>query len=100
MQPLSRWNSYTKTMGINLANVVSWDDLKQLKIREYCPREGMQKMEKELWNLMMQKADISTYTSRFNDLATFCPGMVTPEEKKIESYIWGLPQPSHGLVTA
>ena len=32
---------------------------------------------------MMQEADVATYTSRFNDLSTLYPGMVTPEDKNI-----------------
>lgn len=49
---------------------------------------------------MTQEVDIATYTSRFNDHATLCPGMVTPEEKNVERYIWGLPQPIKGLFIA
>ena len=38
----------------------------------------------------MVGSHIVAYTDRFIDLAALCPGMVTPESKKIEKYIWGL----------
>ena len=37
---------------------------------------------------------------RFNDLAALCPGMVTPENKKVERYIWGLSPQIQGHVLA
>ena len=46
----------------------------------------------------MKGFDIAAYTSRFDDLALLCPGMVTPESKKIERFIWGLTQPTKGNV--
>lgn len=38
----------------------------------------------------MKGADIEAYTSRVSDLVILCPGMIMPESKKIERYIWGL----------
>ena len=69
-------------------------------IEKYCPCKEMQKLEQELWNPMMKEADVATYKSHFNYLATLCASMVTPGYKKIDRYIWGLPQPIQGLVTA
>ena len=48
----------------------------------------------------MKGFDIVTCTSRFDDLALLCPGLVTPESKKIERFIWGLTQPTKGNVLA
>src|SRR6187200_251608 len=48
----------------------------------------------------MQGSNISAYTSRFNELAILCPGMVTPVSKKIERYIWGLAAQIQNSVTA
>lgn len=68
-------------------------------IEEYCPCEEIYKLEKELWDLVMNEADIVAHMNRFNDLSTLCPKMVTPEDKKVEN-IWGLPRPIRGLVIA
>ena len=50
----------------------------------------MQKLEHELCNLKMKGSEIATYTAGLCDLALLCLGMVTPERKKINKYIWGL----------
>nr|KAJ0198575.1 hypothetical protein LSAT_V11C700368790 [Lactuca sativa] len=60
----------------------------------------IQALEQELWNLTMQGFEIAACTSRFNELANLCPGMVPSEDKKIKRYIWGLASPVQGLVTA
>ncbi|GJT39052.1 hypothetical protein Tco_0938917 [Tanacetum coccineum] len=40
------------------------------------------------------------YTNRFHELAVMCPALVTPEYKKIRSYIWGLHERVQGNVTS
>ncbi|KAK9056492.1 hypothetical protein SSX86_023853 [Deinandra increscens subsp. villosa] len=87
---LTWWNSHADAMGTDLAYEMSWDELKQLLRDEYCPREELQKLESEFWNLSMNGADIAGYTKRFRELAHLCPTMITPPYKKIERYIWGL----------
>lgn len=79
---------------------MGWERLKELMLAEYCPRGEVQKLQHELWNLKMKGSDIAAYTARFCDLALLYPGMVTPETKKIERYIWGLTQPTKGNVLA
>ena len=97
---LTWWNSHTATMGLNTANAMSWEELKLMLVEEYCPRNEVQNLEQEFWNLSMKGSDIAGYTQRFNELATLSPGMVTPEYKKIERYIWGLAPQIQGMVTA
>nr|GEW31673.1 putative reverse transcriptase domain-containing protein [Tanacetum cinerariifolium] len=50
----------------------------------------IQRMEGKLWNLRVKEMDISSYTTRFNELVILCPGMVPTERKKVEAYIRGL----------
>ncbi|KAI3790531.1 hypothetical protein L2E82_03636 [Cichorium intybus] len=97
---LTWWNDHAKSMGIDVAYGMSWASFKQIMIEEYCPRQEIQTLEQELWNLTMKGSEVTAYTSRFNDLASLCPGMVNPEYKKTEKYIWGLASPVQGLVTA
>nr|GEX82977.1 hypothetical protein [Tanacetum cinerariifolium] len=52
-------------------------------------------IEQELWNLTVNGEDISGYIDHFHELAVMCPTMVTHEYKKIERYIWGLPESIH-----
>ena len=97
---LSWWNSHVKTVTLEVANTTPWEDFKAMMVEEYCPREQVQKMENEFWNHKMQGSNIAAYTDHFNDLATFCQGMVNPEYRKIERYIWGLAPEIQGMVTA
>ena len=97
---LTWWNSRVKSLTPAVANSISWEDLKALMLKEYCPRGEVQKLEEELWNLKMSGMDLEAYTARFNDLALLCPAMVTPEEKKIERYLWGLSSQIHDSVLA
>lgn len=62
-------------------------DLKQLMIDEYYPREEIQKLEQELWNLMMKEADVFAYTNCFNDLLPYVPEWSLRMIKKTQSYI-------------
>jgi hypothetical protein len=87
---LTWWNGHVQTMGLPAANALTWEELKEMLLREYCPRSEVQKLEQEFWNLTMKGSDIQAYTTRFTELAVLCPGMVSPEYKKVERYVWGL----------
>nr|GEV38020.1 reverse transcriptase domain-containing protein [Tanacetum cinerariifolium] len=50
---------------INEAYEMSWKDLMKLMIEVYCPRNEIQKLENELWNLSVKGTDIIGYTRRF-----------------------------------
>ena len=79
---------------------MSWDELKTMKLEEYYPRSEVQNLEQEFWNLAMEGSEVQAYTTWFTELAVLCPGMVTPVDKKIERYIWGLAPQIQSLVTA
>lgn len=68
-------------------------------IEKYFLRQEIQALEQELWNLNLKELEVTSYTSKFNDLAKLCPGVVNPKYKNIETYIWGLVPPIWGLVT-
>ncbi|GKD88442.1 hypothetical protein Tco_1363949 [Tanacetum coccineum] len=61
---LTWWNSYVKTIGLDAAYKTTWKVLKQIIIDEYCPRNEVQKMEIELWNLSVKGTYIVGYTKR------------------------------------
>ncbi|GJQ95714.1 putative reverse transcriptase domain-containing protein [Tanacetum coccineum] len=68
---LTWWNGYVQTVGIDDDYLTPWTELKEMMTAEYCPRNKVQKMEQELWNLL-----------------------------KIEHYIWGLPERIQENVTS
>ncbi|GJY43521.1 putative reverse transcriptase domain-containing protein [Tanacetum coccineum] len=86
--------------GIDKAHEMSWKDLMKLMIEVYYPRNEIQKLENELWNLTVKGTDVAVYTRQFQELSLLCPRMVSEEENKIERYIWGLSYIIQGNVTS
>nr|GFB82984.1 hypothetical protein [Tanacetum cinerariifolium] len=97
---LTWWNSQVATLGIEAATRIMWAEMNVMMTKEFCPPEEIQRMECELWNLKVKEMDISSYTTRFNELVILCPGMVPTEQKKVEAYIRGLSENIKGEVIA
>ncbi|GJR88561.1 putative reverse transcriptase domain-containing protein [Tanacetum coccineum] len=83
---LTWWNSQVATLGLEVVNAKSWNDMKIMMREEFCPPEEIQRMEVELWNLRVKDSNIAAYTQRFNELVLLCPEMVPSEKKKVEAY--------------
>nr|GEX01083.1 putative reverse transcriptase domain-containing protein [Tanacetum cinerariifolium] len=62
---LTWWNSHKRTIGVDVAYTMKWAGLMTLMIEVYCPRNEIQKMETELWNLTAKGNDLIAYTQRF-----------------------------------
>lgn len=84
------WNTQVQERGRDNANKLTWEQLKAMLTKEDCPKNEMQKVESELWNLAMNGAEHAAYTNRFHELSRLVPHLVTPESKKVDHYIWGL----------
>ncbi|GKB84580.1 putative reverse transcriptase domain-containing protein [Tanacetum coccineum] len=64
------------------------------------PSHEMQKLESELWNHAMVRAGHAAYTNRFHELARLVPHLVTPENRMIKRYVYGLAPQIRGMVAA
>ncbi|GJW88765.1 putative reverse transcriptase domain-containing protein [Tanacetum coccineum] len=95
---LTWWNSHKRTVGVDAAFAMTWRDLMKLMTKVYCPRNEIQKMETELWNLTVKNNDLAAYTQRFQELTLLCTRMVPGEEDQIERYVGGLPDNIQGNV--
>nr|GFC00858.1 putative retrotransposon Gag domain-containing protein [Tanacetum cinerariifolium] len=62
---LTWWNSHKRTIGVDAAYAMKWDGLMKLMTEVYCPRNEVQKIETELWNLTVRGNDLTVYTQRF-----------------------------------
>ncbi|GKG41514.1 putative reverse transcriptase domain-containing protein, partial [Tanacetum coccineum] len=82
---LTWWKTKVATMGLETMNQMPWTKIKQLMIAKFCPIEEIQRMEHELWNLMIKEYDIVAYTQRFNELALMYPGMLVTERSNVTS---------------
>ena len=59
---LTWWNGHVKTLTLPVASSITWEDLKTMLMKEYCPRGEIQKLEEEPWGLKMTSSDILSYT--------------------------------------
>ncbi|GJT69318.1 putative reverse transcriptase domain-containing protein [Tanacetum coccineum] len=97
---LTWWNSHKRKIGVDAAYAMKWAGLMRLMTEVYCPRNEIQKMETELWNLTVKGNDLTAYTQRFQELILLCTRMVPDEEDKVEKFIGGLPDNNQGNVIA
>ncbi|GKC88112.1 putative reverse transcriptase domain-containing protein, partial [Tanacetum coccineum] len=98
---LTRWFEkieIKRTIGTDVAYAMSWKALMKLMIEVYYPRNKIQKMENELWNLAVRGNDLTAYTQRFQDLILLCTKMVPEEEDRVKKFIGGLPDNIQGNV--
>ncbi|GKF93279.1 putative reverse transcriptase domain-containing protein, partial [Tanacetum coccineum] len=68
------FKSHVTTVSHDAAYAITWADLRKKITDKYCPRNEMNKLEAELWNLN--------------------------ESDKIERYVGGLPDKIHGNIVA
>ncbi|GKE52980.1 putative reverse transcriptase domain-containing protein [Tanacetum coccineum] len=103
---LTHWFEKMETMfhiskcpeRIEAAYAMSWAELLKLMTEVYCPRNEVQKMETELWNLVVKGNDLTAYTRRFQELVLLCTRMVPNEEDKVKRFIGRLPDNIQGNV--
>ncbi|GJS12381.1 hypothetical protein Tco_0369177 [Tanacetum coccineum] len=89
-----------QTRGQEAAVGITSEDFKTLTREEFCPNNEMQKLETDFWCHVMVGAGQPAYTNRFQELARLVPHLVTPENKRIERYIYGLAPPIRAMVAA
>ncbi|GJZ08318.1 putative reverse transcriptase domain-containing protein [Tanacetum coccineum] len=80
--------------------IIGMLEIMKLMTEVYCLRNEIQKMESELWNLIVKNNDLATYTQRFQELSMMYTKMVPKEEDRVEKFIRGLPDNIQGNVTA
>nr|GEX08423.1 putative reverse transcriptase domain-containing protein [Tanacetum cinerariifolium] len=61
---LTWWNSHKRTIGVDAAYAMKWVGLMKLMTDVYCPRNEVQKMETELWNLTLMDKKLQGYATR------------------------------------
>ncbi|GJW42296.1 putative reverse transcriptase domain-containing protein [Tanacetum coccineum] len=85
---LTWWNSHKRTIGVEAAYAMNWVELMKLMTEVYCPRNEIQKMETELWNLAVKGNDLTAYTQRFQGRFLLCTRMVPDKEDKSGKVYW------------
>nr|GEW93100.1 hypothetical protein [Tanacetum cinerariifolium] len=75
---LTWWNFHKRTIGVDATHAMKWVGLIKLMTDVYCPRNEIQKMGTELWNLAVKGNDLTAYTQR-----VMLQGV--PRKRRIES---------------
>ncbi|GJW87120.1 putative reverse transcriptase domain-containing protein [Tanacetum coccineum] len=73
---LTWWKSHVKTVGQDATHSMPWNTLMKMMTAKCCPRNEINKLEMEIWELKVKEFD------------------------KIEKYVGGLPDMIHGSVMA
>ncbi|KAD3337823.1 hypothetical protein E3N88_33344 [Mikania micrantha] len=97
-QALTWWNSHVQKLSLKTANSIPWENFVKMLKEEYCPQNEIQKLE-GFWNYKMEGSEIEQYTTRFHEWCKQCPEMVTPDYRKIDPYVSGLPKQIQSLIT-
>nr|GEV49005.1 hypothetical protein [Tanacetum cinerariifolium] len=82
---------HKRPIGVDVAYAMKLARLMKLMTEVYCPRNEIQKIKTELWNLTVKGNDLTAYTQRFQELVLLCNRMVFDEEDRVERFIGGLP---------
>ncbi|GKA96921.1 putative reverse transcriptase domain-containing protein [Tanacetum coccineum] len=97
-QPFNFKGTEGAPIGIEEAYKTTRSEFKKLLIKKYCPRNEVNKMEDEFYNLTIKGNDIKTYVRRFQEMAVLCLTMVPNSKKLMEVFIGGLPKSIEGNV--
>ncbi|GKB29607.1 putative reverse transcriptase domain-containing protein [Tanacetum coccineum] len=89
-----------RNIGTEAIFSMSWRELMKLMTEVYYPRNEIQKMESELWNLTVKNNDLAAYTQRFQELTMMCTKKVLKEEDRVEKFTGELPDNIQGNVIA
>ncbi|GJU33157.1 putative reverse transcriptase domain-containing protein [Tanacetum coccineum] len=79
-----------RTVGHDVAYVITWKTLKKMITDKYYPRGEIKKLAIELWNLKVKCTDVESYNQHFQELALMCGRMFPEESDEVEKYVGGL----------
>ncbi|KAD4385553.1 hypothetical protein E3N88_25722 [Mikania micrantha] len=90
-EALHWWNTVKQSKAAADIEKMTWDDLKELVTKQFCPKNELDKVEREFLVLKAGSLNHRQYTSRFNEMARFVPHLVSTEERRVKLYMEGLP---------
>ncbi|KAJ0856652.1 putative retrotransposon gag domain-containing protein [Helianthus annuus] len=88
---LDWWTAERNKCGNDAAYGLSWDELKNVLLEEFCPPHERQKLEDEFWHIKQKDGDNAALTARFKQLSIICPDQVKTADMTIKKYIRALP---------
>ncbi|KAM0006588.1 putative retrotransposon gag domain-containing protein [Helianthus debilis subsp. tardiflorus] len=88
---LDWWTAERNKRGNDAAYALTWKELKEIMIEEFCPSHERQKLEDEFWVIKQDKGDNAGLTARFKQLSIICPDQVKTTDMTIKKCIRALP---------
>ncbi|KAJ0854939.1 putative transcription factor interactor and regulator CCHC(Zn) family [Helianthus annuus] len=88
---LNWWTAERNKRGNDVTYGLSWDELKNVMLDEFCPPHERQKLEDEFWHIKQKDGDNAALTARFKQLSIICPDQVKTSDMAIKKYIRALP---------
>ena len=73
---LTWWNGEKHARGAEAAYALTWDEVKELMTRVFCPRNEVKKLETEFWELRQDSGENLAYNNIFHELSMLVPYMV------------------------
>ncbi|KAJ0520340.1 putative transcription factor interactor and regulator CCHC(Zn) family [Helianthus annuus] len=87
---LEWWTAERNKRGNDAAFGLTWEELKDLMMKEFCPPHELQKLENEFWHIKQDGGNNAGLTPRFKQLSIICPGQVATPDMMIKKYIRAL----------
>ncbi|KAI3704949.1 hypothetical protein L1987_75179 [Smallanthus sonchifolius] len=94
------WEGVRQAKGDETVDAMLWNNLKTLVIKNFCPRNEIEKVEREFLGFKAGSKTHRQYTTRFNELARLVLHLITTEERKIDCNIQGLPDKVRTFIKA
>jgi hypothetical protein len=69
---------------------MTWEEIKVIMLKKFCPTNEIRKLEVEFWSLKMKGSDILGYSDKFHEIARLVLHLMNPEPKgsKDISGVW------------
>ncbi|XP_021996294.1 uncharacterized protein LOC110893495 [Helianthus annuus] len=88
---LDWWTAERNRRGNDAAYGLTWEELRELMMKEFCPPHEVKKLENEFWNIKQDGGDNAGLTARFKQLSIICPSQGDTPDKTIKKYIQAPP---------
>ncbi|KAD4179852.1 hypothetical protein E3N88_28443 [Mikania micrantha] len=85
------WNTVKQSKTTADVEGLRWEDLKELVTKHFCPKNEIDKIEREFLTLKAGRMNHRQCTSKFNEMSRLVPRLVNTEERRLKLYVEGLP---------
>ncbi|KAD4982495.1 hypothetical protein E3N88_19166 [Mikania micrantha] len=99
-EALHWWNTVKQSKTNTDVEGLKWENLKELVMKQFCPKNEIDKIEREFLTLKAGRMNHRQYTSKFNEMSRLVPHLVKTEERRMKLYVEGLPPRVHTHVKA